>query len=83
MSAVEMEVQESAEAGSERAQRALQSSPVLAIRGVRVEQVGNRLIIQGRVLTFYHKQQAQEAVRTVVGRLQVVNNVEVLSLPPR
>ena len=60
-----------------RAQGALASSPIYALRELQVEQVGEALLLVGRVDTFYHKQLAQEAVRAVAGGLQVVNEVDV------
>ena len=62
-----------------RAQAAVLESPILAIRGITVEQHADRLVIFGRVSTFYHKQQAQEAVRAVADGMLVVNNVVVQS----
>lgn len=66
----------------ERAQRALSGSPVYALRDLRVEHAGESLTISGRVLSFYHKQLAQEVVRAVTrqfegARAEVVNIVEV------
>ena len=65
-----------------RAQRALSKSPIYALRELRVEHVENNLLICGRVLSFYHKQLAQEAVRAVAGGLQVVNSIEVPDQAP-
>ena len=60
-----------------RAQRALSSSPIYALRELRVEHVEDNLLIRGRVTSFYHKQLAQEAVRAVADGLKVVNSIEV------
>jgi hypothetical protein len=62
-----------------RANSELGHSPVFALRDLSVEQSGERLVIQGRVSSFYHKQLAQEVVRAVSGGLCVVNSVEVLA----
>ena len=62
-----------------RAQQALKNSSVYALRGLAVQQIEQRLLISGRVTSFYHKQQAQELVRAVAGGLLVVNSVEVSS----
>ncbi|MCL4204389.1 MAG: BON domain-containing protein [Pirellulaceae bacterium] len=61
-----------------RAKSELLQSSVHALRALNVEQSGERLVIQGRVKSFYHKQLAQEMVRAVSGGLLVVNSVEVL-----
>jgi hypothetical protein len=61
-----------------RARSALTKSPVFELRGLDVSQSGERLLISGRVRSFYHKQLAQEAVRHVVNGLRLVNMVEVV-----
>jgi hypothetical protein len=61
-----------------QAKSALTTSPVFALRGLKVVQSGGRLLISGRVRTFYHKQLAQEAVRHVANGLRLVNLVEVV-----
>lgn len=60
-----------------RAQRALTRSPISDIRCLHVEHQEGRLIISGSVSWFYHKQMAQEIVRTVCGDAMVVNSIEV------
>lgn len=60
-----------------RAQSALAASPIYELRDLQVEQAGESLLISGRVTSFYHKQLAQEIVRTVVGSVQVVNSIHV------
>ncbi len=60
-----------------RVQEALSSSVLLALRHLTVECEDDRLVISGRVATFYQKQQAQEIVRAVANGLHVVNEVEV------
>ena len=66
-----------------RAQHALAQSPIHALRGLYVEQVGETLQITGRVTSFYNKQQAQEVVRSVAGGVQVVNLLDVDLPQPR
>ena len=61
----------------QRVQRALSESSLMALRRLIVERDDDRLIISGRVATFYQKQQAQELVRTEANGLQVVNDIEV------
>lgn len=60
-----------------QAKSALTKSPVFALRGLEVAQAGGRLLITGRVKTFYDKQLAQEAVRQVANGFRLVNSVEV------
>ena len=60
-----------------RARSALMASPIYALRQLNVERSGGTLLLSGRVETFYYKQMAQEAVRTVCDGLQVVNSVDV------
>jgi hypothetical protein len=60
-----------------RAQGALHSSPIFALRELRVDDDGDGLRITGTVGTFYHKQLAQEAVLAVARDQRVVNTVSV------
>jgi hypothetical protein len=60
------------------AQAALADRPIAALRAVRVEQVGNSLLLSGMVTSFYHKQLAQEQVRLAVGEVEIVNSIIVL-----
>jgi hypothetical protein len=61
----------------QRAQSALATSPIHALRILRVEQEGETLTLSGRVSTFYYKQLAQEIVRSVAVGATVVNHVDV------
>jgi hypothetical protein len=61
-----------------RAQRALTSSPIYALRELRVEQTGEVLVLSGLVSSYYHKQLAQEVVRAVAEGIEVVNSIHVL-----
>ena len=47
------------------------------VRRIRVEQDGDRLLLQGRVRTFYAKQMAQETIRSAANGLHIVNSVRV------
>ena len=58
-----------------RAKTALASSPIYALRDLQVEREGELLMISGQVTSFYHKQLAQEVVRSVSDGLQVVNSI--------
>ena len=57
----------------------LQNSPIGELRELQIECNAEHLLISGRVCCFYHKQLAQEAVRSVAGGLRVVNEVAVTS----
>lgn len=73
-----MMIEESAVGVEPRAQKALSDSPVAALRELRVESIDEgSLLISGTVGTFYHKQLAQEVVRTVAAGMEVVNSVTV------
>jgi osmotically-inducible protein OsmY len=60
-----------------RVQEALSGSPVYALRELKVMHQGETLVLQGRVASFYHKQLAQEVVRTAAEGLEVINSIEV------
>jgi hypothetical protein len=60
-----------------RAQEALSGSPVYALRELHVERQGDTLVIQGLVSSFYHKQLAQEVIRTAAEGMEVVNSIRV------
>lgn len=60
-----------------RAQTALSASPIFALRELCVDRDDDALFLTGQVDSFYHKQLAQEVVRSVAGKCRVVNAVEV------
>ena len=60
-----------------RAQAALQTSPIFALRDVRVQEAEGTLMLSGRVSSFYHKQLAQEVVLAVASGMEVVNLIDV------
>lgn len=60
-----------------RAQTTLRSSPIHALREIRVEREGERLVLSGSVATFYLKQLAQEAIRGLAPGLRLVNEIYV------
>jgi hypothetical protein len=64
-----------------RAQAALVNSPVYELRDLQVEQHDGTLQISGRVSSFYHKQLAQEVIRSVCKGIEVVNSIGVESEP--
>lgn len=69
--------QASAQQIQPRAQSALRSSPIYALRDLRVEELGGSLQISGLVASYYHKQLAQEAVRAVAEGVELVNSIDV------
>jgi hypothetical protein len=62
-----------------RAQAALGNSPFYELRELQVERVDEELVISGCVSSFYHKQLAQEVVRSVCTGITVVNSIRVKS----
>jgi hypothetical protein len=60
-----------------RVQTALAASPIYALRELRVERQNSSLRLYGLVASFYHKQLAQEMVRSLAGNLEVINSVAV------
>ena len=62
-----------------RAQSALAASPIHDLRDLRVEplETEDALLIVGRVSSYYHKQLAQEVVRSVADDVTLVNSIEV------
>jgi len=60
-----------------RAQEVLSGSPIYALRELYVEQQGDALVIRGLVASFYHKQLAQEVIRTAAEGLEVINSIQV------
>ena len=60
-----------------RAQTALAGSPIFELRDLQVERRDKALLISGAVSSFYHKQLAQEVVRSVCKDIDVVNAISV------
>lgn len=60
-----------------RAQSALAESPFHELRQLRVDQQHGALALSGCVSSFYHKQLAQEVVRSVCRDVELVNDVRV------
>jgi osmotically-inducible protein OsmY len=60
-----------------QAAHALKRSLHPALRGLRVEETDDCLIISGRVNSYYLKQLAQETIMAVRGDRQLVNRVSV------
>ncbi len=64
---------------AERLRRSLGESPIYELREVTAAIEDGRVVLRGSVSSFYHKQLAQEAVRSIVGshRYEIVNRVTV------
>lgn len=65
-----------------RAQAALEESPILELRVLRVQGREKSLLLCGRVSSFYHKRLAQEVVRAVCREcteadIELVNSIRV------
>jgi hypothetical protein len=61
-----------------RAETALANSPFYELRALRVAQRSDGLVLLGSVSSFYHKQLAQEAVRSVCTNHPVINSIDVV-----
>jgi hypothetical protein len=62
-----------------RAQAALANSPFYELHDLVVEDDDGALMISGTVTSFYHKQLAQEVVRSVCKDIAVTNTIHVVS----
>jgi len=60
------------------AEIALRDSPILALRELAVVLKNQQVLLYGTVTCFYHKQLAQEVVRSVADGMRVVNRVKVV-----
>jgi hypothetical protein len=60
------------------AKAALQRSRIYTLRRLQVEQHGDAIVLRGRVESFYHKQLAQELIRTAVDGVEVINGLQVV-----
>ncbi|MEJ5341079.1 MAG: BON domain-containing protein [Thermogutta sp.] len=62
-----------------RARLALRNSPIYELRDIDVEERDNTIVLRGVVSSFYHKQLAQEAVRSILRGhdVELVNLIEV------
>jgi hypothetical protein len=68
---------------AQRAQQALTDSAIRALRDLHVTEDGSSLVLSGRVTSFYQKQLAQEAVRSVCRDIDLVNSVDVTGAAPQ
>jgi osmotically-inducible protein OsmY len=77
-----IDLPEQCEALMERVQSAIQSNPFVANRNLRFETREGRVILRGKVGSYFQKQMAQEALRRVDGVEAIENYLEVTSLRP-
>ena len=61
-----------------QADEALRSSPIPALRKLRVEETEEAIILSGSVSTYYHKQLAQETLMPLRGSRALHNRVIVI-----
>ncbi len=57
--------------------QALRQSPIPELRGLRVEEAGDALVLSGRVHSYYLKQMAQETVLPLLNGRELNNRVLV------
>lgn len=57
---------------------ALNKNPYIFGFSLRSETFAGRVVLRGRVPTWYHKQMAQEALRTVDGIAEIRNELRVI-----
>jgi BON domain len=62
----------------ENAQAALRQSPRQDIRGLKVVQFRSAIVLHGHVNSFYHKQLAQELIKSKIDGAELVNEAEVI-----
>lgn len=60
-----------------RARAVLGSSRIFDLRSLDVEQDGLGVVLRGSVSSFYHKQLAQELLKTRIEGIEVVNEIDV------
>ena len=60
-----------------RATDMLSKSSIRDLRHIRVDETDEALELSGTVRSYYHKQLAQETVRSVASGRQLINRVEV------
>jgi osmotically-inducible protein OsmY len=63
---------------AQRLDLALQTSPYVSGRLVRIETEGSRVVLSGAVQSYFQKQMAQEALRRVEGVESIDNCLEVM-----
>jgi hypothetical protein len=63
------------------AKKMLGDSPFHALRDLQVEQLGDQVLLKGKVESFFLKQLAQETVRSATRGVEMVNHVAVAQSP--
>jgi osmotically-inducible protein OsmY len=58
-------------------QAALVQNPFLNGRKLRIETSDGRVTLHGTVRSYYHKQMAQESLRSIAGDAEIENRLEV------
>jgi hypothetical protein len=61
-----------------RARAVLQGSKIYTLRRLQVDEADGAVILRGRVESFYHKQLAQELIRTAIDGVEVINVLQVV-----
>jgi osmotically-inducible protein OsmY len=61
----------------DQVETALQASPFVVRRNLRFETSEGRVTLRGQVRSYFHKQMAQESLRTVEGLDEIENLIEV------
>jgi osmotically-inducible protein OsmY len=67
---------------AERVEGAIVANPYLSKRQLRFETAGGRVVLSGRVASYFQKQMAQEIVRRIEGVREIDNCLEVCWRPP-
>jgi hypothetical protein len=62
---------------SKRAKAVLGRSKIFDLRALEVEQVDEYVVLRGEVDSFYHKQLAQELIKTAMKDVEVINEIQV------
>jgi BON domain-containing protein len=60
-----------------QARAVLGRSRIFDLRGLEVEQDADCVVLRGSVDSFYHKQLAQELLKTAIDGVEVVNEIHV------
>ena len=76
-SLLEDSMQPAANTFAEQVSSAIQTNPYLAGRKLRFEAGDGRVVLQGKVASYFQKQMAQEALRRIEGILEIENQLEV------
>ena len=64
-----------------QAKKLLNESPFQALHMLQVEQLGDNVLLMGKVESFFLKQLAQETVRSATRGIEMINNLAVHQSP--